>query len=169
MGQSNAWRGPQFCWSSAPPRGLWDIQHDSDVQLWLNHCIIQFGKTCFQKKAWDVGVWLFEVWSSPFLLTGQAILPGEWRWFLIFWCVCMGKEITYIAITGFEDLFSYVVGCSLTNTSTFMAWPVQCCCHCLLSRLIQASPAQVRWCLHCCWMLESWGWMLEHICSLLQN
>lgn len=39
-------------------------------------------------------------------------------------CVCMGKEITYITITGFDDLFPYLVACSVTNTSTLVASPV---------------------------------------------
>lgn len=40
-------------------------------------------------------------------------------------CVCMGKEITYIAITAFDDLFSNLVVCSLTNTNLYgLASPV---------------------------------------------
>lgn len=31
---------------------------------------------------------VFEVWSSLFLLSGEAILPVESRWFLVLWCVC---------------------------------------------------------------------------------
>lgn len=51
MRESSAWKGPQLCWSPASPRGLWDIQHDSAVQLWLNHsCNIQFGGLASRRK-----------------------------------------------------------------------------------------------------------------------
>lgn len=31
--------------------------------------------------------------------------------------MCTGKEITHLAIAGFDDLFSYIVVCSQTNVS----------------------------------------------------
>lgn len=116
MGQSNAWKGPQLCWSSASPRALWDIQHDSHVQLWLNHCNIQFGRLASRRslgQAW-CRVWGL-VQHLPFVrrsnpACGVKVVSG-------IMCVCMGKEITYIAITGFDDFFSYLVVCSLTNTN----------------------------------------------------